>query len=94
MSHLFQVLQLLLICGTILGIVFVILLAWPQSKLRDVLMPIVGWVLAIFCGVYCLSPLDVLPEAFLGPFGLVDDLGALVAGIVAARTAITASQKR
>jgi uncharacterized membrane protein YkvA (DUF1232 family) len=31
--------------------------------------------------VYLLSPVDVLPEAVLGPFGLLDDLG--VVGAVA-----------
>ena len=95
MNQFFQILQLLLLlCGTVLGIVFVILLALPQSKLRDVLMPIVGWTMALFCGAYCLSPFDICPEAFLGPFGLVDDVGALVTGIAAARTAMAASKSR
>lgn len=92
MDRLVQIVQLLLLCGTILTTVFVVLLAWPQSKLRDVLMPIIGWAVAIFCGVYCISPVDVVPEALLGPFGLVDDLGAVVLGISAAISARKSSR--
>ncbi|MBX9653773.1 DUF1232 domain-containing protein [bacterium] len=51
------------------------------------LVQIVGWLFAAFCGVYLVSPIDVLPEALVGPFGLVDDLGALVAGVLSARAA-------
>lgn len=32
----------------------------------------------ILAGIYLLSPVDLLPEMFLGPFGLVDDAGALI----------------
>ena len=53
-------------------------------------MPIVGWAMAIFCGVYVVSPVDVIPEALLGPFGLIEDIGAVVAGISAARMAMNA----
>jgi uncharacterized membrane protein YkvA (DUF1232 family) len=67
-----------------------VLLSLPQSKLREFLMPVVGWCVAIFCGIYCISPIDIVPEALLGPFGLIDDLGALVAGIAAARAAMNA----
>jgi uncharacterized membrane protein YkvA (DUF1232 family) len=31
------------------------------------------------CILYIVSPIDLLPEAFLGPFGLIDDF---VAGLV------------
>ena len=29
--------------------------------------------------LYVLSPIDLLPEAYLGPVGLIDDGGALLA---------------
>jgi uncharacterized membrane protein YkvA (DUF1232 family) len=32
----------------------------------------------ILAGIYVISPIDIMPEAILGPLGLVDDLGALV----------------
>lgn len=31
--------------------------------------------------IYILSPLDFIPEAFFGPFGLIDDLGILMFGM-------------
>jgi uncharacterized membrane protein YkvA (DUF1232 family) len=53
----------------------------------------VGWCVAILCAIYCISPVDIVPEALLGPFGLVDDLGAVVAGITAVRSAMKASKE-
>ncbi len=32
------------------------------------------WVIGIVCCIYILSPIDLAPEALLGPFGLADDL--------------------
>jgi uncharacterized membrane protein YkvA (DUF1232 family) len=72
---------------------FAILLSMPQSQMRSFLLPILGWCFALFCGAYILSPFDVAPEAMLGPFGLIDDAGALVAGIYAARSAIKAAKE-
>jgi hypothetical protein len=42
---------------------------YKTSKGRTVAM--------VIAAIYILSPLDFIPEAFLGPFGLVDDVGAL-----------------
>ncbi len=88
MQSLLFMISTMLVCGTILAATFAVLLSLPQSKLRDFLMPIIGWCVAIFCGIYCISPIDIVPEAVLGPFGLIDDLGALVTGIAAARIAM------
>lgn len=82
---------LILVGGALLGL-FIYLLSSPNSRLRSVVLPIVGWCFALFCGIYALSPLDFLPEAFLGPFGLIDDVGAVAAGIAAAYTATTAGK--
>ena len=79
--------------GGLLGL-FIITLALPQSKMREFLMPIIGWCFALACGAYVLLPFDLVPEVALGPFGLIDDAGALIAGIVAARSAIKASKAR
>lgn len=37
------------------------------------------WVTAVstVLGVYAISPIDLVPEAVLGPLGLIDDAGAL-----------------
>lgn len=78
--------------GCLLALLFV-LLAMPQSKLRDFLMPIVGGAFALFCGVYAVSPVDVMPEAILGPFGLFDDAVAVVAGVSSAVAASRAAKR-
>lgn len=41
------------------------------------------WLTILGCLAYVLSPIDVLPEAFLGPFGLPDDVIALLVGLKA-----------
>jgi uncharacterized membrane protein YkvA (DUF1232 family) len=32
--------------------------------------------------VYMLSPVDVVPENVFGPFGLIDDVGVLIVGLI------------
>ncbi|MBX3412814.1 MAG: DUF1232 domain-containing protein [Pirellulales bacterium] len=76
-----QVIGIFIICGTILLLALMVLVAIPQSRLRDVLLQVVGWLFAGGCAAYVLSPVDVVPEVILGPFGLVDDLIALIVGI-------------
>lgn len=94
MEWIWGLLQTMVVCGTLLLFAFLGLLALPQSKLRDFLMQFLGWVTALFCTAYCLSPVDVAPEMLLGPFGLVDDLGAAAVGIYAAVSAYQAGQRR
>ena len=89
----FEMMKLMMLCGTVVVIAFVVLLAMPKSELRSVLMPFVGWAMAIFCGFYAISPIDVMPEAVLGPFGLIDDIGAVVVGINAAKMAMKAKDE-
>lgn len=94
MSSVLTLVQFAIGCGSLLAVVFLILLALPQSRLRVFLMPIVGWSLAIFCAFYCISPVDLVPEAFLGPFGLIDDVVALSGGIAAAMAAREAGREQ
>ena len=89
----FEMIKLMMLCGTVVVIAFVVLLALPKSELRSVLMPIVGWAMAIFCGFYAISPIDIMPEAVLGPFGLIDDIGAVVVCISAAKAAMRAKDE-
>ncbi len=84
----------LAVCGTILAAAMMILINMPHSPLRDLLVQIVGWLFAVFCAIYVISPIDILPEAFLGPFGLVDDLGAAVVGVSSAIAAWRAGNAR
>jgi len=87
------VLQTMLICGTLLGIASLVLLSLPQSELRAFLLPIVGWGIAIFCGLWCISPVDPIPDIFF-PFGFTDDIAALAIGVTSARMAMTSGQRK
>jgi uncharacterized membrane protein YkvA (DUF1232 family) len=89
METLLKTMQLALGCGTLLLVAFLILLALPNSRLRAVVMPVVSWLMVIACGCYVVSPVDVVPEALFGPFGLVDDIGAGLVGYVAYKMATT-----
>jgi uncharacterized membrane protein YkvA (DUF1232 family) len=79
-------------CGTALLLAFMALLSAPKSKLRAVLLQVVGWLVVVFCVLYGISPVDILPEAFLGPFGLVDDIGAVAVAIGAGAAAMQANR--
>ena len=88
MDKIYHIIEMFVLSGTVLAVTFAVLISLPKSKMREFLMPIIGWCVAIFCGIYCISPVDILPEVLLGPFGLVDDIGAVVAGISAAHAAM------
>ena len=90
----FELMKTLVQWGGILCVTTLVLVSLPQSKLRDFLLPIVGWCFALFCGVYVLSPVDLLPEIMLGPVGLIDDAGAVVVGIASAGAAMRAGKAR
>lgn len=89
-----QLLSLLVIGGFLTAITFMILLALPQCRLREMLSPFLAWVFVALCAAYALSPVDVLPEILLGPFGLVDDLGAVVLGVGTAVSTIQAQKRK
>lgn len=76
----FESLRLAMFCGTVLVLAFIVLLALPQSKLREIVLPFVGWAVAALSVAYAASPLDVLPD-FIPVIGWVDDLVALIVGI-------------
>jgi uncharacterized membrane protein YkvA (DUF1232 family) len=89
----FETIKTILMCGTVLMVVFMVLLAMPQSQLRDILVKTMGWVIAILCGLYVVSPVDIMPEALLGPFGVFDDIGAIVVGVGSAMSAMSAGKQ-
>lgn len=92
MSSIFGLMQLVIVCGTLLGIAFMVCLALPDSPFKDFVMKVAGWGLAVVCGIYCISPVDVLPEAALGPFGMVDDVFSLILAVFAAKQAKKAGE--
>jgi uncharacterized membrane protein YkvA (DUF1232 family) len=89
-----ELLRLLVACGCLTVITFMVLLALPQCKLRDMLMPFVAWGFVALCAAYVISPVDALPEIALGPFGLVDDFAAMAAGVGTAMATIRAKRKK
>jgi len=46
---------------------------------REMVKKIVRWGIVFACLIYIISPIDLLPEGVLGPFGFIDDL---IAGFV------------
>ena len=89
-----ELLRLLVIFGGLIIITGLVLLALPQCKLREMLMPFVAWGFVALCAAYAISPVDALPEVIFGPFGLVDDLGAVVMGVGTAAAAIRAKRQK
>ena len=76
-----------IVCETILGVAVMVALSMPQSKMRSVVVEICCWIAVVFCGIYAVSPVDLIPEALAGPFGFFDDVGALFLGWQAFRGA-------
>lgn len=93
MDSFFSMIKFFFGCGAGLMLAMVLLAHLPKSPLRTLLVQFCGWATAALCGAYVLSPVDVLPEALLGPFGLPDDLIALIVGIMSARSAWKASSE-
>lgn len=93
MTNLLEMMVLTVACGTGLVALFLILLALPKSKLRTIVMPFVSGAVALACGAYVISPVDVVPEIILGPLGLADDLVMAVIGIMAAQKALSSNRE-
>jgi uncharacterized membrane protein YkvA (DUF1232 family) len=89
-----QVLSLMVVVGGLIVITFLVLLSLPQCTLKTMIQPFVSWGFVALCAAYAISPVDVMPEIVLGPFGLFDDVAAVVAGIGTAAAAINAAKKK
>lgn len=87
----FETMRTLINAGCLLLVSFLVLLALPKSKLRDVVMPIAGWGFALLCGIYVASPVDVIPD-LIPVVGWVDDVGAIAAGLTSACLALGAGK--
>ena len=87
-------LQTLMFCLTLLGIAWIVALSLPKSKARAVINEVVSWAFLAFCAFYAVSPIDILPEAVLGPFGFIDDLGSVFLGYQAYQSAMQARRER
>lgn len=94
MEGMLSIIRLVIWCGTALVFGMGLLAHLPNSPLRDALMKICGWATAALCGAYVLSPVDLMPEVLLGPFGLPDDIIALVVGVMSAISAWKAGSQK
>lgn len=90
----YGLLSCVVICATLLAGALMVLVSMPHSPIRDLMVRVCGWLFTLLCAVYFVSPVDVLPEAFLGPFGLPDDVAAVVAGFLSAGAAWRAGKTR
>lgn len=87
----FETIRTLILCGTLLAVAFLVLVSLPQSRLRDLLMPFVGWGVAALSVAYVIMPIDVLPDV-IPVVGWFDDLGAIALAIGSAGAAMTAAK--
>lgn len=92
MSNMLDTLKLLINVGGMLMFAFLVLLSMPQSRLRDIVMPFVGWAVTALSVAYIALPMDFMPEMVFGPFGLIDDALALAVAIGSAKAALTAQK--
>jgi len=93
MAEFFAFLKTFLVCGTVLFVVMLVLLALPQSKLRCVGLEIAKWIMAGVLLVMVPLPCDLLPD-IAPPFTYIDDVGYLVGAVAAARGALGERKKR
>lgn len=62
-----------------IGLVGLCLIGWVVWRYR---VPMRGVVAMVGALIYLVSPVDVLPESLLGPFGLIDDAGVVGATVL------------
>ena len=93
MNEIFSTIRLMAVLGGVLVLALLILLSLPQSKLKEIVQPFVGWAIAALSVAYIVSPLDVLPD-FIPVVGWADDLAALAVGIASAMSAMNAGKKQ
>ena len=88
MAEFFSFLKVFMSCSTVIFLVMLVLLALPQSRLRCVGLELTKWLLAAGMAVLVASPMDLIP------FLPVDDIGYIIAGICAGKSALGERQKR
>ena len=91
MTEIFSTIRLIAVLAVVLLLGFLVLLSLPQSKLKEIVQPFVGWAIAALSVAYIVSPLDVLPD-FIPVVGWADDLAALAVAIASAVSAMNAGK--
>ena len=68
---------------------FMILMHLPNSPLKTIaLRAAAGFFAVVAAPLYEISPIDLMPVAIFGPFGVLDNLAVFIAAIAAARYAL------
>lgn len=91
---LLSLVTLVVICFTFLLGVTLVLVAMPNFQLKPFLSQCMGWMFVMACVIYTISPIDAIPEAITGPFGLFDDAGAIAAGLTVGLKTWKANRQR
>jgi uncharacterized membrane protein YkvA (DUF1232 family) len=87
MSDLLTLVLMLLGVLVLLGMALIGFVMWRYR------IPPRGLIAMIGALVYLASPIDVLPEAMLGPLGLLDDAGAVTAAAIFVYKLATAKRR-
>ena len=93
MAEIFTTVRPVAAIGGVLLLAFLVLLAMPQSRLREIVLPFVGWAVCALSVAFIAMPLDLVPD-FIPFVGWTDDLVALAVAIGSAVTAINAGKER
>jgi uncharacterized membrane protein YkvA (DUF1232 family) len=87
MSDLLTLVLMLLGVLALLGVAVIGFIMWRYR------IPPGGLIAMIGALVYLASPIDVLPEVMFGPFGLLDDAGAVTAAAVFVYKLVTVKRR-
>ena len=91
MTEIFSTIRLIAVLGGVLVLALLILLSLPQSRLKEIIQPILGWAITALSVGMILSPIDPIPDV-IPIVGWCDDVVALVVAIASAKAAMDAGK--
>lgn len=89
MTEIFSTIRLMAMIGGGLLLALLILLSLPHSRLKEIVLTVLGWAMTAASLVYVISPLDCLPDV-IPVVGWADDVMALVVAVTSAMAAMNA----
>ena len=90
-TEIYAIIRLMVVVGGGLVLALLILLSMPQSRLKEIVQPFVGWAVAALSVGLIISPIDPIPDV-IPILGWADDLVALVVAIASAKAAMDAGK--